>query len=67
MLAHHGQDLNIRSIVTQILTDGYRDNNIGLEELFNESTIESDDTKEVTIEMMSDDDADEARKFFGVF
>jgi len=67
MLAHHGQDLNIRSIVTKILTDGYSDNNIDVENLFNESTIESEDKKEVTIEMMSDDDADEARKFFGVF
>ncbi len=67
MLACNGQDFNIRSIVAKILTDGYCDKCIGVENLLNESTTESQDKKEVTIEMMSDDDADEARKFFGVF
>lgn len=49
------------------MTDGYCDKCIGVENLLNESTTESQDKKEVTVEMMSDDDADEARKFFGVF
>lgn len=66
MIDHYGKDLNIRSYVTKILTDGSIGSNVDVEE-FKVSPRESQDKKEAIVEMMSDEDADKARKFFGVF
>ena len=66
VIDHDGKDLNIRSFVTKILTDGSSGSTVDVEE-FKVSTIGSQDKKEVIVEMMSDEDADKARKFFGVF